>query len=140
VIFQRIDATAVFESKNLLGKLLVSSGGHMRQLMQMTATACLIAATRGHPKVQADDITYAIKQEQFNFERVIPDHHYPLLVEVCKTKRILQNADGQKMLFNTSVLEYNGDRRWNYINPVVKQSEAFQQAVAHATNAPLPGI
>jgi energy-coupling factor transporter ATP-binding protein EcfA2 len=136
VISHRIDLAAVFESMNLVAELVVASGGHMRQLMQMTATACLTAATRGHPKVQTADVAYAIKQEQFNFERVIPDHHYPLLVEVCKTKRILQNLDGQKMLFNTSVLEYNGDRRWNYINPVVKQSDAFKQAVANATQSP----
>jgi hypothetical protein len=33
------------------------------------------------------------------------------------------------MLFNTSVLEYNGDRRWNYVAPVVKQSDAFRKAL-----------
>ena len=136
VIAQRIDWKSVFASGSLLVQLVKASGGHMRQLMQMTATACLTAATRGHSKVLPEDIVYAIKQEQFNFERVIPDHHYPLLVQVCRTKRILQNADGQKMLFNTSVLEYNGDRRWNYINPVVKGSDAFKQAFAHANPPP----
>lgn len=136
VISQRIDPDNVFASRALVAHLVVASGGHMRQLMQMTATSCLTAATRKHPKVQVEDIAYAIKQEQFNFERVIPDHHYPLLIEVCKTKRVIQNPDGQKMLFNTSVLEYNGDRRWNYINPVVKQSDAFKQALGNATNSP----
>ncbi|MGF1603637.1 MAG: hypothetical protein ACFCU8_16755 [Thermosynechococcaceae cyanobacterium] len=33
------------------------------------------------------------------------------------------------MLYNTSVLEYNGLRRWNYVNPVVKESEAFLKAL-----------
>jgi len=136
VITHRIDP-ALFDSDTLLLQLVMDSGGHMRQLMQMTATACLIAATRGHATIQTEDIAYAIKQEQFNFERVIPDHHYPLLVEVCKTKRVIQNPDGQKMLFNTSVLEYNGDRRWNYISPVVKHSDAYQQALAHAAH---PGV
>jgi hypothetical protein len=32
--------------------------------------------------------------------------------------------------FNTSVLEYNGDRRWNYIAPVVKQSDSFRKALS----------
>jgi hypothetical protein len=99
----------------------------------MTATACLTAATRGHGKVQREDVTYAIKQEQFNFERVVPSHHYPILVEVCATKQINQDEDGQRMLFNTSVLEYeSSDRRWNYINPVIKQSDAFRKALTNA--------
>lgn len=140
LVAQRIDLDAVFALPSLVQKLVVASGGHMRQLTQLTATACLTAATRGHAKVQPEDIGYAIKQEQFNFERVIPDHHYSLLVEVCRTKRVRQTADGQKMLFNTSVLEYNGDRHWNYINPVVKLSDAFNQAKNHATHPAAPGI
>jgi hypothetical protein len=33
------------------------------------------------------------------------------------------------MLFNTSVLEYNGLDRWNYPNPAVLRSELFQRAL-----------
>ena len=60
---------------------------------------------------------------------MIPIEHYPLLAQVCLTKDINKNEIGQLMLFNTSVLEYNGNSRWNYINPVVKQSDAFKQAL-----------
>jgi hypothetical protein len=35
-------------------------------------------------------------------------------------------------MFNLSVLEYNGDNRWNYPNPVVRQSESFQTALQNA--------
>ena len=31
------------------------------------------------------------------------------------------------MLFNLWVFEYNGKNRWNYINSVVMQSNAFQE-------------
>lgn len=131
----RIDTTAVFADDELVRTLVKASGGHVRQLMQMTATVCLTAATRSHAKVEMADVAYAIKQEQFNFERVIPAHHYPILVQVCTSKRIDQNPDGQRMLFNTSVLEYDGDRRWNYINPVVRQTDAFQQALRSAAQS-----
>jgi hypothetical protein len=130
LVAQRIDTAAVFDSDALVAKLVGASGGHVRLLMQMTANACLTAASEGHDKVQAEDVDYVIRQEQFNFERIIPAHHYPLLVRVCYNKQVEQDADGQKMLFNTSVLEYNGDRRWNYIAPVVKQSDAFRKALS----------
>ena len=132
VLAKRIDLAAVFQDVRLVSGLVKASGGHIRQLMQMTAVACRTAAARGHEQIQQDDVTYAIKQEQFNFERVIPVHHYPPLVQVCQTKRIDQNEDGQKMLFNTSVLEYDSDRRWNYINPVVKYSDAYREALQAA--------
>ena len=71
----------------------------------------------------------AIKQVQFDFERIIPDEHYPVLVKVYLTKEISKNELGQMVMFNTSALEYNGNERWNYINPVVKSIEGFQKAL-----------
>ncbi|WP_242032810.1 hypothetical protein [Oscillatoria sp. FACHB-1406] len=106
-----------------------ASGGHVRQLMQMMRSACQTAATRNHAKIQAEDVTYAINQQQFNFERFLPDEHYPLIARVCLTKNVTKDEIGQLMLFNTSVLEYNGSDRWNYPNPVVKRSAFFQQAL-----------
>lgn len=135
LITERIDCRAIFASpagkpNALVMELLKASGGHVRQLMQMVAKACLVAAGRGSSQIEAIDVAYVIKQERFNFERVVPEHHYPLLVQVCRQQRVPQTADGQRMLFNLSVLEYNGDRRWNYINPVIRQSEPFQEAKA----------
>jgi hypothetical protein len=51
---------------------------------------------------------------------------------VCLTKDVSKDEIGQLMLFNTSVLEYNGDKRWNYPNPVGKQNEFFQKALETA--------
>lgn len=129
LLAQRMNIAAVFESERLVIQLVVASGGLVRQLLQMTATACLTAASHGHAKVTADDIDYVLQQAQFNFERVLSAHHYSILVQVCETKRIEQTQDGQLLLSNTAVLEYNGDRRWNYINPLIKQCDAFQKAL-----------
>lgn len=129
---QRVDVELLFESREQLLKLAKASGGHVRQLMQMMRTACQTAATRKHNQIQTEDITYAINQQQFGFERFIPDDHYRLLAKVCISKNVSKDEVGQLMLFNTSVLEYNGNNRWNYPNPVVKQSAFFQQALQDA--------
>jgi len=132
LIEKRVDIDAVFESRQELLDLAKASGGHVRQLMQMIQTACLTASTRKHPKIIAEDIIYAVKQQQFSFERFIPEEHYAFLAQVCITKNVSKDDIGQLMLFNTSVLEYNGDKRWNYPNPVVKQNEFFQKALESA--------
>ena len=130
VIEQRVVVESVFESRQQLLELVQASGGHVRQLMQMMRAACNTAQTRSRLKIQAEDVTYAINQQQFAFERIIPEEHYPLLAKVCLSKNVSKDETGQLMLFNTSVLEYNGMDRWNYPNPVVKRSQFFQQALA----------
>jgi energy-coupling factor transporter ATP-binding protein EcfA2 len=129
IIKQRVETDLLFESEEEILALARASGGHVRQLMQMMRSACQTASTRKHTKIQAEDVEYAVKQQQFNFERFIPDDHYPLLARVCVTKNISKDEVGQLMLFNTSVLEYNGLDRWNYPNPAVKQSAFFQTAL-----------
>jgi len=132
VIERRVDIDAVFESRQQLLDLAKASGGHVRQLMQMMRTACQTSRTRNHPKITAEDITYAVNQQQFGFERFIPEEHYIYLAKVCLTKNVSKDDIGQLMLFNISVLEYNGDKRWNYPNPVVKQNESFKKALESA--------
>jgi energy-coupling factor transporter ATP-binding protein EcfA2 len=129
IIEKRVDVELLFESEQEVLALAKASGGHVRQLMQMVRSACQTASTRKHAKIQAEDVEYAIKQQQFNFERFVRDEHYPLLAKVCVTKNVTKDETGQLMLFNTSVLEYNGLDRWNYPNPAVRQSALFQTAL-----------
>ncbi|MEG4941760.1 P-loop NTPase fold protein [Microcoleus sp. F4-D5] len=131
LIEQRVDVSALFDDRQQLLDLAKASGGHVRQLMQITRSACRTAITRKHSKVLAEDVTYALNQQQFDFERSTPTpEYYTILARVCIDKDINKDEIGQTLLFNISVLEYNGNSRWNYVNPLVKQSYAFQQALA----------
>lgn len=132
LVERRVEVDQIFESREQLLELAKASGGHVRQLMQMMRTACITASGRSHAKIMAEDVTYAVKQEQFNFERFIPQDHYPVLAQVCLTKNINKDEISELILFNLSVLEYNGKNRWNYPNPVVKQNEEFQKALRDA--------
>jgi energy-coupling factor transporter ATP-binding protein EcfA2 len=128
VITKRVDPK-LFASETEILDLAKASGGHVRQLMQMVRSAAQTANTRKHDCIMAEDVVYAVKQQQFNFERFLPDEHYPLLAQVCLSKNIDKDEVGQLMLFNTAVLEYNGNDRWNYPNPAVRQSALFQAAL-----------
>jgi energy-coupling factor transporter ATP-binding protein EcfA2 len=129
LIEQRIQTDDIFVQYDRLLDLVKASGGHVRQLMQMMRTAITSANSAGRTKIDVEDVSMAIKQVQFDFERIIPDEHYPVLVKVYLTKEISKNELGQMVMFNTSALEYNGNERWNYINPVVKSIEGFQKAL-----------
>lgn len=130
LIEKRVDVSAVFGDREQLLDLAKASGGHVRQLMQITRSACRTAVTRKHSKILAEDVTYALKQQQFDFERSIPGpEYYTALAQVCLDKDIAKHELGQKLLSSLFVLEYNGNSRWNYVNPLVKQSYGFQQAL-----------
>ena len=129
LIEKRINIDAIFEDRQGLVELAKYSGGHVRQMMQLVRGAIQNARAKKSDKVKEDHITYAINQEQFNFERFIPSEHYPVLVQIYLTKEAPRNEMGQLMLSNVSVLEYNGSYRWNYLNPLVIRSRLFKRAL-----------
>ena len=133
---KRIDTNQIFADKQILLDIVSASGGHVRDLMQMVRQACLTAIGRQHSQVQADDALYAINQAQFSFEREIPDTHYPVIAETFLKKRAPSNPLGQDCLFYTYVLEYNGDKRWNYPHPTVIKIDAFQTALTQLQQQP----
>jgi hypothetical protein len=114
-------SSAIFADRQQLLDLVKARGSHLRQLMQVSRSACHTAITRKHSKILAEDITYALKQQQFDFEKSTPGpEYYTTLAEVGIEKDITKDEIGQNLLFNISVLEYNGNSRWNYVNPLVK--------------------
>lgn len=132
LVERRVEVDAIFESREQLLELCRISGGHLRFLMQLMRTACLTAEGRAHARIQDDDITYAIKQLQFRFEREIPRRYYPTLVQIAKTKQLPEDEISPELLFSTAVLEYNGENQWKYPNPVVRRSELFKRALLDA--------
>jgi hypothetical protein len=134
LVKQRIEIDEVFESASQLDDLCMASGGHLRFLMQMVRIACLIAEGREHSKVQNEDILYAIKQLQFQFEREIPFSYYETLAKIAEAKKQVDDQISSEALYITAVLEYNGENRWIYPNPLVRRSTLFQEALEDARN------
>lgn len=129
IIEKRVDVNFIFASRQELLDLVKASGGHVRQLMQLVQSACITASGRAHNKIEPDDVEYAIKQLQFSFERSTPKKYLNELANIALTKGINDDEIGQQMLFSTAILEYNGNDRWNYPNPLLMRSNAFKRAI-----------
>jgi len=146
LIRQRVEVDDIFTTEDQLYDVCKASGGHPRFLMQIMRTACLTGSSKQHPRLTDDDITYAIKQLQFRFERelVLMTRAYPILAEIALTKDVnddrIKELDTDKvlseLLFSTALLEYNGMNRWVYPNPFVRRSELFQRAVEQLNAEP----
>src|SRR4028118_1858106 len=72
---RRVDVSAIFADRQQLLDLVKARGDHLRQIMQVTRSACRTAITRKHSKVLGEDVTYALRQQQFDFENLLLDQN-----------------------------------------------------------------
>jgi len=100
---QRVDVSAIFADRQQLLDLVKARGAHVRQLMQVTRSACRTAITRKHSKVLGEDVTYALRQQQFDFENLLLDQN------------IIQNY--RKLASRKRLLKMKGDKTYYSIFP-----------------------
>ena len=100
---QRVDVSAIFADRQQLLDWVKARGAHVRQLMQVTRSACRTAITRKHSKVLGEDVTYALRQQQFDFENLLLDQN------------IIQNY--RKLASRKRLLKMKGDKTYYSIFP-----------------------
>ncbi len=122
--------TDIFAGKDVLERLCLMSGGHVRQLMQLIQEAIN----------NIDDFPITEKAAQRSitklrdvYRRTIEESQWELLAEVAKSKE-LENSDKYRdLLFNRCLLEYvyydeAGElKRWCDVHPLIKDIPKFKQ-------------
>ncbi|MGK7880128.1 MAG: ATP-binding protein [Crocosphaera sp.] len=121
----------IFESKELLEYLCLMTGGHVRNLMLLMASAF----------DQIDDLPItkraaqrAITQARDVYRRTVEHEQWPLLVNVHQTHEIQNDQEHRKLLFNRCILQYgyfDDDeefKSWYDVHPLIlKISEFVEQ-------------
>ncbi len=146
-IAKRVEIDSIFAKKQDVRKLAQMSGGSVRDLMRLVQIAQLFARVDDKDKIDAASVKQAIRKIRLDFERMlIPGRvYYPLLVQIHLVKSDvadgLEGSEPQKvqsyrdffseLLFNGSVLEYNGERMWYDVHPMIQEIEAFKKALKH---------
>jgi hypothetical protein len=88
---RRVDVSAILADRQQLLDLVKARGAHLRQLMQVSRSAWDTAITGKHSKNLAENVTYALKQQQFDFEKSTPEpEYYTKLPEVGIEKQIIK--------------------------------------------------
>lgn len=144
LIAARVDLAAVFSSRDAARLLVNASGGSVRDLLRLLNDAQLEARTDAKSQIDEASAQAAIKNMRIDFERMLLpiEAYFPILRRLHATKVSWQlpdqspdarAVDSQKeyfsrLLFNGTVLEYNGDQNWYDVHPIVQQIEAFRNA------------
>jgi hypothetical protein len=146
LVARRLDVKEIF-ARNVLRYLVKMSGGSVRDLMRLIQNAQLAARADDKEQIDLASAKRAVLKMQLDFERLlIPGQAYfPLLARIHLHKRdALAEADRanvekvksfreffSQLLFNGSVLEYDGGKTWYDVHPVVREIGAFQESVDH---------
>jgi hypothetical protein len=144
LIGRRVALDRLFERQEVARSLAARSGGSVRDLLRLVNTAQRLARLDGKAAIDQASADEAVKRLSLDFERLLvpSDVYFPLLAHIHKTKDLTlpgtAAADPDKarsareffcqLLFNGSVLEYNGDGTWYDIHPAILGVEAFQRA------------
>ncbi|NEO84886.1 MAG: ATP-binding protein [Spirulina sp. SIO3F2] len=122
----------VFESDAVLNLLCFSCGGHLRDLMHMARDA--VNLTPQLP-ITAKQVKRAIAKFRPAYLAALSENEWPLLLEVHKTKRKLNDVDGKyhSLLARRCILEYrffDEDAEivtWYDVHPLIRGTKLFRE-------------
>ncbi len=124
ILRQRLDMAALFAA-GVGDTLIGGSGGHPRLLMTLVRYALDFV---DDPPVSGEAARKAMRRLVNDYDRSIPESHWPLLARVHRDQAVLNDDAHQLMLFNLSVLEYQNERRWCDVQPAVLELAQFKAA------------
>jgi hypothetical protein len=107
VFKQRIDIDKVFYHTNLVEKLVLNSGGSLRELMRLIQEACLETMEE---KIDTAAAERAIVNVRAELTRPMPQTYFAELAKIHRGKQTDNTVDQRSILFYRYALEYNGDR------------------------------
>jgi hypothetical protein len=138
----RMELDRIFSNDRVIAHLILMSGGSVRDLMRLVSYAQTDARTDDKTQIDLTSVKLAIKKMRIEYEKtLIPGGvYYPILRRVHQRKLDPMPAGGKvdakdvqnareffsQLLFNGSVLEYNGDKCWYDVRPIVQLIDAFQ--------------
>ncbi len=135
-------------------RLIVASGGNLRDLVVMTSHAARSALLRGgaDPKINGSDVTLAVNAMRNNYENWLgqsPYDHEPVLY-TDKADRLVKIYQGEdkiarmydkvlnELLRSRAVQEFNGVR-WFGVHPLVVDILADQGRITRDPEGKVPG-
>ena len=119
----------IFESLEVLEKLCLMSGGHIRNVM------LLIRSAFDHIEslpITKQAVQRSITQAREIYHRTVEENQWSLLVEVYKSKAIKNDDEYRKLLFNRCILQYAFfDQKeemqvWYDVHPLIREIPEFK--------------
>ena len=133
----------MFASGGVVRFLAEMSGGSVRELMRLLDQAQLSARVDEKNRIDRASAREAATKLRIDFERLlVPGQvYFPLLARIHQTKDLALDAALDQdavqaarafctdLLIMGAVLEYNGERTWYDVHPLVREIRPFKDAL-----------
>jgi hypothetical protein len=131
LVSQDLTLDQIFESPEILKKLCLMSGGHVRNLILLMRTA--LERTLQLP-ITSKAVQRAITEMRNTYRKGISDNEWGILAKVHLSKEKSNNDLYRKLLFNRCILEYHliesdDIKPWYDVHPLILEIEEFQRAL-----------
>ncbi|MBP0015879.1 MAG: AAA family ATPase [Roseofilum sp. SBFL] len=114
--------TELFEDSSTLDLLCRTSGGHVRDLLQLLTE--WISKDRKKGKLTRKSLDLVIRQRRSNMMLQIDDAEWELLRQVQQTQQVSGDENYDKLIHSRLVFEYQEDGvSWFDINPILQGAE-----------------
>jgi hypothetical protein len=126
LIGKRIVLDAIFTNpEDSLRELILTSGGHLRDLLRLLQ----YALGQTDDRIQPANVEYAVNRLMIDYEKVVKDAHYELLVKVYCEQAAPNDAVSQKLIYNNVILVYQQEdgTEWKDVHPAVVRNKKFQK-------------
>jgi hypothetical protein len=130
--------TQVFESAEVLDRLCLMSGGHVRNLMLLIRTA--LDWTEELP-ITAQALQKALGEASDTYRKTILETQWEILAKASHGKQVENNEEHLRLLLNRCLLEYRYyDHKgllhhWCNVHPLIEEIERFQDDLAKVKKA-----
>ncbi len=131
--------TDIFESQEVLERLCLMTGGHVRNLILLMQTA--LDHVDALP-ITAKAAQRAITQARDVYQRTVEHEQWKILAKVYRTNEIQNDEAHRKLLFNRCILQYayfDADKElksWYDVHPLITEIKEFKDAIL---SQPTPG-
>jgi len=143
LVAKRLSLDLIFDKSDVLKKLVLASGGSLRDLLRLLEYALLDAQTDENPTIEESNADAAIKEFGLGIQRrLVPGNvYFPILADVALTKQwdadlgdgiiTTTSVDDRRAFFHQlilqgDILEYNGDETWYDVHPVLHKIRLFR--------------
>jgi len=122
----------IFESAEVLEKLCLMTGGHVRNLMLYIGTTFNFINVL---PITAKALQSAITQERIVYKRTVEDEDWQILANVHASKSIKNDTPHLQLLFSRCILEYayfdeeNELQNWYDVHPLILNIKEFKEAM-----------
>lgn len=142
VIRRRIDRYAperalegdIFDNRETLEQLCLMSGGHIREIMHFMQAA--LNEIDDFP-ISREATQVAFFKGTETYRETLYQSDWTKLAEIHRAKRVVNDDQYRKLLFDRCVLEYRykdslgKPKKWHDVHPLLQETDEFQRALAN---------